>query len=46
MIYANNDSRVCQLLLPFSMKPEQVPWVMKRLERAIGDVYKQLDATK
>ena len=42
MIYANNDTRVCQLLPPLVMDPEQVPWVMQRLDRAIGMAYEQL----
>ena len=42
MIYANNDTRVCQLLPPLIMEPEQVPWIMERLEKAIGSAYEQL----
>ncbi len=42
MIYANNDTSVCQLLPPLIMEPEQVPGVMLRLERAIGAAYEQL----
>ncbi len=42
MIYANNDTCVCQLLPPLIMEPEQVPWVAERLERSIGAAYEQL----
>ncbi|MBT8371056.1 MAG: aminotransferase class III-fold pyridoxal phosphate-dependent enzyme [Deltaproteobacteria bacterium] len=45
MIYANNDTRVCQLLPPLIMEPEQVPWIMARLEKAIGSAYEQLGGT-
>jgi putrescine aminotransferase len=36
MIYANNDTRVCQMLPPLVMETGQVPWVMERLDRSIA----------
>ena len=36
MIYANNDTRVCQLLPPLVMSLEQVNWVIERLDRALS----------
>jgi acetylornithine/succinyldiaminopimelate/putrescine aminotransferase len=36
MIYANNDTTVCQMLPPLVMETEQVEGVMERLDRAIA----------
>ncbi|MDH3800160.1 MAG: aminotransferase class III-fold pyridoxal phosphate-dependent enzyme, partial [Desulfobacterales bacterium] len=36
MIYANNDTRVCQLLPPLIMRPEEVDWVIERLDLALS----------
>jgi len=36
MIYANNDTRVCQLLPPLIMSLEQVDWVIERLDMALS----------
>jgi putrescine aminotransferase len=36
MIYAGNDSSVCQLLPPLTMPADDVPWVLERLDRALG----------
>ena len=35
MIYANNDTRVCQLLPPLVMRLEEVDWVVERLDLAL-----------
>jgi acetylornithine/succinyldiaminopimelate/putrescine aminotransferase len=42
MIYANNDTTVCQMLPPLIMEQDQVPWVMERLQRSVATVYEQL----
>ena len=36
MIYANNDTTVCQMLPPLVMEVDQVAWVMERLDRSIA----------
>jgi hypothetical protein len=36
MIYANNAPTVCQCLPPLTMDLDQVPWVLARLDRALG----------
>ncbi|MGD2125347.1 MAG: aminotransferase class III-fold pyridoxal phosphate-dependent enzyme [Desulfobacteraceae bacterium] len=36
MIFANNDTSVCQLLPPLVMDLEQVGWVMGQLDNALG----------
>ena len=36
MIYANNDTTVCQMLPPLVMELDQVAWVMERLDRSIA----------
>jgi len=36
MIYANNDTRVCQLLPPLIMRLEEVDWVIERLDEALA----------
>ncbi len=36
MVYANNDTSVCQLLPPLVMDVEQVDWVAQRLDRALA----------
>lgn len=36
MIYANNDTRVCQLLPPLIMSLEEVNWVIERLDIALS----------
>ena len=36
MVYANNDTSVCQFLPPLVIEPEQVDWIMERLDRAIA----------
>jgi putrescine aminotransferase len=35
VIYAGNDSSVCQLLPPLTMPLQDVPWVLERLDRAL-----------
>jgi acetylornithine/succinyldiaminopimelate/putrescine aminotransferase len=35
LIYANNDTSVCQLLPPLVMPLEDVPWVLERLDEAL-----------
>ena len=35
VIYAGNDSSVCQLLPPLNMPLDDVPWVLDRLDRAL-----------
>jgi acetylornithine/succinyldiaminopimelate/putrescine aminotransferase len=35
VVYAGNDSSVCQLLPPLTMPLEDVPWVLDRLDRAL-----------
>jgi len=35
MVYANNDTSICQLLPPLVMDIEQVDWVMERLDKAL-----------
>ncbi len=37
MIYANNDTTVCQMLPPLVMEIDQVTWVMERLDRSIAE---------
>jgi putrescine aminotransferase len=37
MLYANNDTSVCQFLPPLIMEEEQVDWVIERLDRALYD---------
>ena len=37
MIYANNDSSVCQFLPPLVMELDQVNWVLERLDQAMTD---------
>jgi acetylornithine/succinyldiaminopimelate/putrescine aminotransferase len=44
MIYANNAPAVCQCLPPLTMALDQVPWVMERLDRAIGAAAEFRDA--
>jgi len=36
MVYANNDTSVCQFLPPLVIEPEQVDWIMEHLDRAIA----------
>lgn len=36
LIYANNDTSVCQFLPPLIMTMEQVEWVLQQLDRAIA----------
>ncbi len=36
MIYANNDTRVCQLLPPLIMRLEEVDWITERLDAALA----------
>jgi acetylornithine/succinyldiaminopimelate/putrescine aminotransferase len=36
MIYANNDTRVCQLIPPLIMSLEEVDWVIERLDMALS----------
>lgn len=36
LIYANNDTRVCQLLPPLTMNLEEVDWVIERLDVALS----------
>ncbi|MBU1180902.1 MAG: aminotransferase class III-fold pyridoxal phosphate-dependent enzyme, partial [Proteobacteria bacterium] len=36
MLYANNDTSVCQLLPPLVMEEEQVDWVIDRLDKALS----------
>jgi acetylornithine/succinyldiaminopimelate/putrescine aminotransferase len=36
MIYANNDTRVCQFLPPLIMRPAEVDWVIERLDLALS----------
>lgn len=36
LIYANNDTRVCQLLPPLTMNLEEVDWVIERLDIALS----------
>lgn len=36
MIYANNDTRVCQLLPPLVTRLEEVDWVVERLDLALS----------
>lgn len=36
MVYANNDTRVCQFLPPLVMELEQVDWVLERLDKALA----------
>ncbi|MFH2097899.1 MAG: aminotransferase class III-fold pyridoxal phosphate-dependent enzyme [Pseudomonadota bacterium] len=36
MVYANNNRSVCQFLPPLVMETERVPWVLERLDRALG----------
>jgi len=36
MIYANNDTRVCQLLPPLIMRLEEVDWIIERLDAALA----------
>ena len=35
MLYANNDTSVCQFLPPLVMEEEQVDWVIDRLDKAL-----------
>ncbi len=35
MVYANNDTSVCQFMPPLVIEPEQVDWIMMRLDKAI-----------
>ena len=43
MVYANNDSRVCQFLPPLVMDIEQVDWVLERLDKALAAVQNMKD---
>jgi acetylornithine/succinyldiaminopimelate/putrescine aminotransferase len=36
MIYANNDTRVCQFLPPLTMSLAEVDWVIERLDEALS----------
>ena len=36
IVYANNDPSVCQLLPPLILEPEQVDWVMGKLDGALA----------
>jgi acetylornithine/succinyldiaminopimelate/putrescine aminotransferase len=36
MIYANNDTRICQFLPPLIMSLAEVDWVIERLDRALS----------
>lgn len=36
MIYANNDTTICQMLPPLVMETGQIHWVMERLDRSIA----------
>jgi acetylornithine/succinyldiaminopimelate/putrescine aminotransferase len=36
MVYANNDSSVCQFLPPLTIELEQVDWIIQRLDKAFG----------
>ncbi|MFH1887730.1 MAG: aminotransferase class III-fold pyridoxal phosphate-dependent enzyme [Pseudomonadota bacterium] len=36
MVYANNNRSVCQFLPPLVMETDRVPWVLERLDRALG----------
>jgi len=36
LIYANNNTAVCQLLPPLIMELEQVDWIMERLDRSFS----------
>lgn len=36
MIYANNDTSVCQMLPPLVMETDQVEWIIERLDRSIA----------
>jgi len=38
VVYAYNDKSVAQLLPPLVIDPDQVDWVVERLDRALGDV--------
>lgn len=37
MLFANNDTSVCQFLPPLVMELEQVDWVMEKLDKALYD---------
>ncbi|HEX9189152.1 MAG TPA: hypothetical protein VGB87_18890, partial [Vicinamibacteria bacterium] len=37
LVYANNDTSVCQLLPPLVMPLEDVPWVLDRLDDALRE---------
>ena len=36
MIYANNDTRVCQLLPPLAMDPARIGWIIRQLDGALA----------
>jgi len=35
MLYANNDTSVCQFLPPLVMEEKQADWVIDRLDKAL-----------
>ena len=39
MIYANNDTSVCQMLPPLVMETDQVEWIIERLDRSIATAW-------
>lgn len=36
MVYANNDTRVCQLLPPLVMDPARIDWIIQQLDGALA----------
>lgn len=35
MVYANNDTSVCQLLPPLVMDPSRIDWIIQQLDAAL-----------
>jgi putrescine aminotransferase len=46
VIYAGNDSSVCQLLPPLTMPAGDVPWVIERLDRALRSARRLLPVVR
>lgn len=40
MVYANNDTSVCQLLPPLTITEDEVAWVLEHLDRALNSARK------
>ncbi len=46
LVYANNDTRVCQFLPPLTLQDSDLLWIEKRLDRALARARKLLPVSK